>query len=412
MDSNLRPKLRPVEAFPVEHQGRTFLCLRDPAGLAEQPLLLSAGASFLLALFDGEHSLLDIQAEYARRWGDILPSDKLREMIGILDGACFLESPRFAARLEQVRAEFHAASARPAAHAGLCYASEAQQLREELERYFTTPAGPGYPLAVSTQRPAAGLIVPHIDPRRGGATYAHGYAQLAARQRPELFVILGTAHCSAGPQLCAATAKDYATPLGTVKTDADFVARLNARYRAGDLFADELLHRNEHSIEFQALFLAWTLGTEGYQIVPILVGSFHALVASATPPMREERVRAFVEALRAEIEAERREVCILAGVDFAHVGKKFGDRHGADAGVLEWVRREDRELIGAIERCDPDSFFALVSKDQDRRRICGLSPMHTQLEILRGHKGRLLHYDIVTEPATDSAVSFASLVID
>jgi AmmeMemoRadiSam system protein B len=412
VNSSLRPKLRPVEAFAVEHQGRTFLCLRDPVGLAEQPLLISAGASFLLALFDGEHSLLDIQSEYARRWGEILPSEKLREMIGTLDGACFLESPRFAARLEQVREEFRAALSRPAAHADVCYAGEAGELRRELERYFAAPEGPGYPLAASTAAPAAGLIVPHIDPRRGGPAYAHGYAQVAARQRPELFVILGTAHCGAGPQLFAATAKDYATPLGTVKTDRDFVARLNARYRAGDLFADELLHRNEHSIEFQALFLAWALGTEGYRIAPILVGSFHPLVESGTTPARDERVGAFIEALREEIGAETRQTCIIAGVDFAHVGRKFGDRHGVEPQVLEWVRREDLKLIDAIKQGDPDGFFAHILSDRDRRRICGLSPMYTQLELLRGRTGRLLKYDIATEPATGSAVSFASLVID
>jgi AmmeMemoRadiSam system protein B len=413
VDLSQRPKLRPVEAFPVEHQGRKLLCLRDPVGLAEQPMLVSVGASFVLAYFDGEHSLLDIQYEYTRRWGEILPSEKLRELIGALDEAYFLESPRFAARLEQVREDFRAASSRPAAHAGLCYAEQPEPLRAELQGYFKAPDGPGYPPAAALdEAPAAGLIAPHIDPRRGGIAYAHGYAQLAARQMPELFVILGTAHCGGGPELFAATAKDYSTPLGTVKTDRGFVERLAARYRAGDLLADELLHRNEHSIEFQSLFLAWAFGTQGYQIVPILVSSFHDLVESLTTPARDERVGAFIEALREEIDAQPRRVCIIAGVDFAHIGKKFGDSHGAGPEVLQWVEREDREMIGSIERSDPEGFFAHVAKDRDRRRICGLAPMYTQLELLRGRKGRLLKYDIAAEPATESAVSFASMVIE
>ena len=82
---------------------------------------------------------------------------------------------------------------------------------------------------------------------------------LKAHDPPELIIILGTSHYGSGPELFSATKKNYATPFGAVKTDAEFIDRLSARYR-GDLFADELLHRNEHSIEFQALFLKWALG--------------------------------------------------------------------------------------------------------------------------------------------------------
>jgi hypothetical protein len=53
-----------------------------------------------------------------------------------------------------------------------------------------------------------------------------------------------------------------------------------------------------------------------------------------------------------------------------------------------------------------------VAKDRDARKICGLSPMYTQLELLRGHPARLLMHDIAMEPQTESAVSFASLAID
>ena len=84
-------------------------------------------------------------------------------------------------------------------------------------------------------------------PRRGGAAYAHAYAELLTRERPELVVILGTSHYGPGPQLFTGTRKDYATPLGVVRTDRGFVDRLAARYNEGALFEQELLHRNEHS---------------------------------------------------------------------------------------------------------------------------------------------------------------------
>jgi len=103
---------------------------------------------------------------------------------------------------------------------------------------------------------------------------------------------------------------------------------------------------------------------------------------------------------------------ILSGVDFAHVGRKFGDEFAADSAVAERVQRQDLGLIETIKRGDPDGFFADILKDRDARRICGLSPMYTQLELLRGRSARLLKYGIAMEPQSESAVSFASLAID
>jgi predicted class III extradiol MEMO1 family dioxygenase len=103
---------------------------------------------------------------------------------------------------------------------------------------------------------------------------------------------------------------------------------------------------------------------------------------------------------------------IVAGVDFAHVGRKFGDEFSVDETVAERVKREDMALIEFIRRGDAGGFFADIAKDRDARRICGLAPMYTQLELLRGHRGRLLKYGIAMEPQTGSAVSFASLAID
>ena len=406
-----KPKIRAVEAFPVQHQNQTMICLRDPMGFAPQPIVLAAAAYFLLTLFDGRHSLVDIQEAYAQRFGDILMSDKLNELIEALDRAFYLDSPAFAGRVAEVLSEFRASPTRAAIHAGLCYDSEPAKLRSELAAYFDPPGGPGRSPQPAEAKVPAGIIAPHIDPRRGGVAYAHAYAELMGREPPDLFVILGTSHYGGGPQLFSATLKNYQTPLGTIETDRDFIGRLETRYK-GDLFAEELLHRNEHSIEFQALFLAWALGTLGFKVVPILVSSFHEMVRDGTMPANDERVRSFVDALSAEIAADGRRTCIIAGVDFAHVGKKFGDEKGVDDGFIEWVRSEDLGLIEHIKRGDPAGFFGDIMKDKDRRRICGLSPMYTQLELLKGRQGRLLRYDVALEPPTQSAVTFASLAID
>ncbi|MGH7839937.1 MAG: AmmeMemoRadiSam system protein B [Candidatus Binataceae bacterium] len=408
-----KPRIRPLEAVPIQQEGQTYIMLRDPAGVAPAPIAIGTGAYFLVTLFDGANSLLDLQTAFTRRFGDLLPSEHLHSLIDALDQGYFLDSPRYADRVREIHEEFVRAPQRPPALAGLAYENDPTRLRAEITGYFQRPGAPGeIPQPRADGAALSGLIAPHIDPRRGGAAYAHAYGELLTRERPELVVVLGTSHYGVGPQLFTATRKDYATPLGAIATDRNFVERLAARYTQGDLFAQEILHRNEHSIEFQALFLAWALGVAGYKIVPILVGSFHEMVGAGETPGFDERVRGFIDALRAELALESRRVLIIAGVDFAHVGRKFGDQFKADAKVAQWVKSEDLALIENIKRGDPDGFFADVAKDRDARKICGLAPMYTQLELLRGRRARLLMHDIAMEPQTESAVSFASLAID
>ena len=416
-----KPIIRPVEAFPMEQQDQTLICLRDPSGLAPEPIMLGMGAYFLVSLFDGTNSTLDLQAAFSQRFGEVIPSERIRELVAALDGGYFLDSPAFAKRVRNVREEFRKSPSRAAALAGFCYETQPARLRAEIESFFERPNAPGRDALVAPTPSTtaagglAGLIAPHIDPRRGGAAYAWAYNELRRHERPELIVILGTSHYGAGPELFSATRKNYLTPLGAVPTDRAFVEQLAVRYadsHGGDLFADEMLHRNEHSIEFQALFLAWALGVEGYKIVPILVSSFHQMVSDRMRPALNQHVARFLDALREELAAERRRVLILAGVDFAHVGRKFGDSFGVDDGVTARVRREDLALIETIKAGDPGGFFADIACEGDQRKICGLAPMYTQLELLSGRRARLLHYDIALEPQTDSLVSFASLAID
>lgn len=407
-----KPIIRAVEAFPLEHDGQTSICLRDATGLAPEPIMLGMGAYFIITLFDGTNELRDIQTAFTRRFGQILPLDRLNELIEALDRAYFLDSPAFRERVRQVRDEFRASPLRAAAHAGLCYPEAADAVRGEIEGYFKLEDGPGTIAPQKHDNSLAGLIAPHIDPRRGAAAYAHAYGELKAHKPPELVIILGTSHYGGGPELFTSTLKDYDTPLGAVPTDRGFVERLSARYRGGDLFAEELLHRNEHSIEFQALFLRWALGEHEFSVVPVLVSSFHEMVAKGIKPAQDARVGSFIEALRGELDADGRTTMVIAGVDFAHVGQKFGDEFAVDEAIAERVRQEDLALIDFITRGDAEGFFEDIARDRDARRICGLAPMYTQLELLNGRSGRLLKYGIAMEPDTGSAVSFASLAID
>jgi hypothetical protein len=405
------PKLRPVEALPVEIDGKTLVYLRDPAGFASSGVLLPPPIFFIVSLFDGEHSITDIQGKFVRRFGELLLGDTVRELISQLDTHYYLEGERFASLERDVRRKFRDAPERPLAHAGTCYDADPERFRVQIAGFFDPPAGPGAPFPRRDGAPLRGLVAPHIDLRVGGPCYAWAYRELAERSDATVFVLLGTSHAG-GSHPFIVTRKDFATPLGTVRTDTAFVTRL-AQVYGGELERDEILHRNEHSLEFQALFLQYVLGgVRPFAIVPILVGSFHHTIGTRRLPMEDPSIGDFVAALRRTIETEARSVCLIAGVDFAHVGRKFGDAEGLDPAFLSWVEAEDRALIATLERVDADAFFGEIAKNGDRRRVCGFAPMYTLLSTLGAGRGRLLRYDRSDDPQTQSAVSFASLTFE
>lgn len=124
-------------------------------------------------------------------------------------------------------------------------------------------------------------------------------------------------------------------PLGPVTTDRAFVNALQANC-GHDLFADEMLHRTEHSLEFQMLFLKYSLADrQDFTVVPILVSSFHHMIMTWTPPTETPRVTDFLAALRKTIADDGRAVYVVAGVDFAHVGRKFGDQGELTQDILD-----------------------------------------------------------------------------
>ncbi|MGH7966308.1 MAG: AmmeMemoRadiSam system protein B, partial [Candidatus Binatia bacterium] len=403
------PKLRHIEAFPVETENGKRVFIRDPLHYAQGPLLLSPPTFFIISHFDGHHSILDIQEAFARRFGEILSGDQIRAIAAELDGHYYLESKRFAQRQQEIVDTFRRAPLRAMAHADTCYSSQTDIFTNQVTAFFKEPEGPGLPSADGQHRPPVrGIIAPHIDLRVGGLCYAWAYKELAERCDADLFILLGTSHYGMG-NLFVATEKDYDTPLGPVKTDREFVRTLQDRY-SGDLFADELLHRTEHSLEFQTLFLQYVFGGKrDFTVVPLLVSSFHHLIVSKTPPAQDADVASFLNALQETIAQSGRKVCLVAGVDFAHVGQKFGDQGSLTPDFLSWVEAEDRRLIQALQKVDHADFFDQIAKDGDRRRVCGFSPMYTFLHAVNATEGKLLKYDRSLDPATQSSVSFASL---
>jgi MEMO1 family protein len=412
-----RPRLRPLEAFPIDRKGQKLLGLRDPSGLSEAVATLPPAAVAVIQLCDGDSTRDEICAEFQRRYNSPLTRDTLDKLLDQLDQALLLDTDRFRQHSAKIFGEFAQSPTRPAHLAGKSYPAGAAELVQQLDSFFTNSNGPG--TAVPNARPLPKAIVaPHIDFNRGGPAYAWAYKPLVETQEtPELIVVFGTDHNGA-EQPFTFTRKHYQTPLGQMTTDVALVDALVEKVKgrigenaAHQLFYDEHHHRGEHSIEFQMVWLRYIYKerADGIRVLPILCGSLHEYVERNLPPRSDGKLD-FVLATLRELTQDRKTL-FIAGADLAHVGPRFGDKDALDADDRESLEKRDQQTLLAAGNGDAEAWFGEIQREKDRRRVCGLPPIFAMLETARPGKGELLAY--AQCPADDdggSLVSIASMV--
>lgn len=401
---DLYPRLRALEALPYRHEGRPAVLLRDPEQISSHLLVVGAPVVPLLSLLDGRNSIADLQAAVFRGTGELVAREQLEALISRLDEAHFLENERFEKFRQSLVDEFRRSGVRPAFHAGQGYPDDPGALREWLDSLFSHPAGAGLPAGRSTAR-IRGLIAPHIDLRVGGPVYTHPYRALAEAEPPELFIILGIGHRGL-PDLFSFSAKDFQTPLGVAVTDRRLLDAVRLRF--GDLFGEDFSHRTEHTIEFQIVFLQQVGGGRPVTILPVLT-SFSYLDLER-PPQRA-LVERFVEGLSGVLAESGRNVCIIASVDLAHIGPRYGDvlRPGPD--LVESTLARDREVLETVAQGSAERFAEEIRREQDARRVCGFSAIYTLLRLMPGAAGRLLALDAGQVDDSGSFVTYAGMTL-
>lgn len=413
MASLERPRLRPLAHQRLVHRGQPHVRFHDPHGFASAELLVPFDLfQFVIRHFDGHSTPSEIQARVLRETGQLITAERLAQIIAELDRSMILDGPTFQAAHE----EFRVQGVRRAAFAGLTYPVSERALRAQLGRYFTHERGAGWPArrrraASSPGRRLRGVLSPHIDFHRGGPTYTWAYRSILEASDADVFVILGVAH-QACRQRFVLTYKDFETPLGLTRTDRDYVGRI-ASLAGSRYFEDELVHRGEHSIEFQVVFLQYILGqVREFSIVPILVGGFHDLALRGLDPIDDPEVGAFVAALKQAEAVSGRKVLYIGGIDLGHVGSEFGDPGLLEQPVLDDLRTFDAAILGHATAGNAASWFETISQEENRWRICGLAATYTMLQAMGPAHGTLLRYDQAVDPERTCCVSFASVAFE
>ncbi len=400
------PKLIAVDAFPVEEEGKKMYCVRDPQNGDSSPLFVSELALYLMTFFDGSNSIDSIIASIKDKYGRVIDKAEFSSLIKMLDDGLLLENENYYEHQKNVNDKFYNSPTREAYLSGLSYPETKDNLNSLLNEFLNKAATklPG------KDKPGIlrGLVSPHIDFTRGGVSYATAYREILNQSGADTYLIFGTTHYAQNDNPFILTRKSFSTPLGTVETDKVLIDRLEEKCN-WDLYEGEIFHRTEHSIEFQVVFLQHILeGKKNFKIVPVLCNSFHNYVASGTSPSDDSRINTFLTELKILLDSYGESVVVIAGVDLAHVGPKFGDKSQVDEETLSWIRKRDAVSLKFTEQIDAEGFYRSVEEEKDKRKICGLSSIYSMLKVTDALYGTVLDYDNALEEDTGSVVTFAS----
>lgn len=379
-----------------------MLLLRDPLALTGQSLGFPQQLAPLLALCDGAHDLVGIHTALTVRWGVRIKASMLADVVKLLDEACLLENERSSAAMRAALEKFRALPFRPPTLAGGGYPAEPDALGGFLDAFDAGGVAAGWP--APSAGPVRGVVSPHIDYARGGPVYKAVWgAAGAAAQAADLAIIFGTDH-SGGFGKLTPTRQSYATPYGTLPTSVEIVDRLAEALGEEEAFAEELHHRNEHSIELASVWLHHARGGRPIEVVPLLCGSFAHFVAGQADPATDAT---FEKALRVLGEAmQGRNALVVAAADLAHVGPAFdGAPVGAEGQAR--LRGADDAVLAAMAEGSAGRFFEALEAVEDRNNVCGLPPIYLSLRLLGRTRGETVAYDQC--PADEQDTSWVSV---
>ena len=391
-----------LEFFPGQHGGQQLVLIRDHLGLVQEGKAVALPLYQIMTLLDGVTTVRDLQMELIRQKGGILVgTDEVESILAHLDESFLLDSERFKKARDEIVDNFTSKKVRPCSHCGRAYPDDPSELRKRLEQILASQASFSKP-----EEKITALISPHIDLSVGFETYSSIY-QMLKYTAPSRVVLLGVGH-QLGNALFSLTDKDFETPLGVTKSEHSLIH--NLREAGGDSVAvNDFAHRSEHSIEFQLIFLQHLLQESSFTIIPILCGFIRSCLPEYSRSAYLEKAAPFLETLRQILRDPDKETLLVAGVDFSHIGPKFG--HEMPAGYLKGESEShDKNLLNHLSTLDADQFWEESRRVEDQFNVCGFSALGCMLEIMPSSKGQILDYKLWHEEATRSAVSFAAVV--
>ena len=395
----LLPKLRRnITTNNSPDPNRPGLYIRDHFRYTDAWLIVPSPLVPVLQLFDGAHSLQDLEGIIARIVGKQDAFQTTKGLVEALSNAGFLENETYWQKRDAKHSEFEAMPVRLPAHAGTAYPNKLEALQAKLGRYL---AKDETPLASST----IGIAAPHVSLNGGWRCYRAAYQTLSQDLKDRTFVILGTSHYGM-PNKFGLTRKPFQTPLGTTRIDTDLVEELMNQPAA---LSEDYCHAIEHAVEMQVIFLQTLYGAD-VKILPILCGQYATSLYEGGLPEKDDTVNRFLGTLGDIAAREGNRLFWIMGVDMAHMGQRYGDRINAEADRNEMlnVRVRDLARIQFINSGDAHGYWDRIQENHDDLKWCGASPLYTFLKAVPQVRGALQKYE-QWNIDKNSIVSFAGM---
>lgn len=356
MEATYKPILRYVDVIPSQHEGKSVFLLRDPLGIIEEIVVVPQTIAFLLPLMDGKHDLRDLQVEATKRFGEIVPLEEITKIVNFLDEKGLLWGQNFEEVKKKAYEKWLSLPLRPMVYANQAYPlspSEAQFFIEDILKLCEA----------NSSKPPKVLIAPHIDLKIGAKGFAESYKRFKISSGSRV-ILFGVGHHLDLPW--SVLSKDMATPFGVVKNDRGGLLYLRNSKKI-ELFPDHIAHKLEHSIEFQILFLHHLLKDE-FTVLPFLVGPFITFFDKKV----KDSVEKFVEGISELIDDK---TYIVLGIDFCHLGLRYGDPFEVSEFHIKKALEIDKKLIELTFNGTTEEFLN-EAKKLAPMKICGLSCLY------------------------------------
>ena len=250
--------------------------------------------------------------------------------------------------------------------AGSWYPADEQVIRKQLEG-FTEKAKPEHFDNVIA------LILPHAGYQYSGPAAMAGVVALGKRTYRRV-IVMGPSHRWPMENILSVpSVTHYATPLGEVPLDRDFIGQLE---RHSFFQTIPPVHQHEHSVQIELPLLQFGLGDD-FHLVPVVVGQ-----------LDDKTIEETATVLKSLIDEE---TLVVASSDFTHYGPNFQyapfrenipeNLKELDMGAYEFIARQD--MAGFLSYCR-----------EKKNHICGNIPIAILLGMLpAGVRVNLIQYD-------------------
>ncbi|TNE69783.1 AmmeMemoRadiSam system protein B [bacterium] len=397
--SRFLPALRrDVQWIPIVHNQQQWLFAHDSMGYCTPNLAFPVEIREIFSFFNG-----NTRWDSLTRLGvDETGIKEIEQIAELLNEHGVLITDEFTIRKQKIDDDFCRAKLRKPICAESTYPSDPLKLRQLLDHALA-----GIPKKEIQGKPIA-LFAPHIDFKVNMEVYAKAFEPLR-NAKPRHVYLVGTSHYSGlwsdyDNKPFQFSLKSFEIPGRTLRNNEQRTLDL---FHQVEHFGGTLLdysHRMEHSLELHAIW-ASHIWKHDFTITPISIGSFEDTLYMQDSALEKMAVQ-FSKAL---LNAADEDSIILISGDLSHIGKKFGDNEPA-ANLRETVQKYDRMLLNHMSAVNPKAIYEEQRKCLDAYHICGFPPIQAVISAQPNWNGIQLAYDYWDESATESAVSFGSVL--